>query len=73
MASSLFGNNGPLNTMPQMGGGMFDQIRQFSALIGNRNPQQMVMNLMKQRGIPMEQLNATMQEARTIARQMGMK
>lgn len=69
----------PLRTiMPQQmmqGGGnpMFAQIRQFAGLIGNRNPQQMVMNLAKQRGIDDQQLQQMMQEAQQIAQQMGMK
>lgn len=65
------------NMMPQQaaqGGGnpLFAQIRQFAGLIGNRNPQQMAMNLAKQRGIGDAQMQQLMQEAQQIARQMGM-
>lgn len=69
----------PLKTMmPQQmmqGGGnpMFDQIRQFAGLIGNRNPQQMAMNLARQRGIGDQQIQQLYQEAEQIARQMGGK
>ena len=64
------------NMMPQQmaqGNPMFAQIRQFAGLIGNRNPQQMAMNLAKQRGIDDRQLQQLMQEAQQIARQMDMR
>lgn len=51
---------------------MFNQIRQFAGLIGNRNPKQMALNLAKQRGLSDEQLNELMQQAQEIQRQMGL-
>lgn len=67
------------NMMPQQmmqgGGGnpMFAQIRQFAGLIGNRNPQQIAMNLARQRGIGEQQMQQLYSEAEQIARQMGGK
>ena len=66
------------NMIPQQaaqGGGnpLFAQIRQFAGLIGNRNPQQMVQNLARQRGIGDQQIQQLYQEAEQIARQMGGK
>lgn len=67
----------PLKSMmPQQttqGGGnpMFNQIRQFAGMIGNRNPQQMALNLARQRGIGDQQIQQMYQEAEQIARQMG--
>lgn len=64
--------------MAQMGrgsgiNGMFGQIRRFAALVGNRNPEQMVRTLMQQRGIPENALQEAMQEARSIVREMGLR
>ena len=56
-------NNGPM--------GMMQQIRQFAGLIGNRNPEQMVRNLMRQKGIPESELRNAMRQAQDIARMMG--
>ena len=53
--------------------GMFGQIRQFAALVGNRNPQQMVRTLMQQRGLPESVLQETMKEAQSIANEMGLR
>lgn len=53
--------------------GMFGQIRQFAALVGKRNPQQMVRTLMQQRGIPESALQEAMQEAQSIANEMGLR
>lgn len=53
--------------------GMFSQIRQFAALVGKRNPQQMVRTLMQQRGIPESALQEAMQEAQSIANEMGLR
>ena len=71
----------PLMNMMQQGmgmqdgnaGGMFSRIRQFAGLVGSRNPQQMVRALMQQRGIPETELQQAMQQARQIARDMGLK
>ena len=65
-----------MGMMGQMGAntqlmGMLNQIRQFAGMVGNRNPEQMVRNLMKQRGISESELNEAMQMARGIARNMG--
>ena len=66
------------NLMPQQmmqGGGnpMFAQIRQFAGLIGNRNPQQMAMNLARQRGVSDDQMRQLMDQAQQIAQQMGLR
>lgn len=50
---------------------MLNQIWQFAGMIGNRNPEQMVRTLMRQRGIPESELQSVMREAQDIARQMG--
>ena len=57
---------------PSGGNPMFNQIKQFAGLIGNRNPKQMALNLAKQRGLTDEQLNQLMQQAEEIQRQMGL-
>lgn len=75
MASSLFGSNPPPAT-PQASNSpaqMIQQIKQFSGMLRGKNPQQMVMSLMKQRGIPMQELDGVMQQAREIAQMMGIK
>ena len=64
------------STMSPMGGGMggmFGQIRQFAALVGNRNPQRMVRTLMQQKGIPESALQEALQEAQRIANEMGLR
>lgn len=53
--------------------GMLQQIRQFAGLVGSRDPQQMVRNLIRQKGISDAELQQTMQQAREIARMMGMR
>lgn len=53
--------------------GMFGQIRQFAALVGRRNPQQMVRTYMQQNGIPESALQEAMQEAQSIANEMGLR
>lgn len=53
--------------------GMFGKIRQFAALVGNRNPQQMVRAYMQQRGIPESALQEAMKEAQDIANEMGLR
>lgn len=65
-----------MNMMPQMSGmnpvtGMFQQIRQFAGLVGNRNPEQMVRTFMQQRGISENELQEMKKQAADIARQMG--
>lgn len=55
------------------GTGMFQQIRQFAGMIGNRNPEQMVRTLMQQRGIPDSQLQDMKRQAADIAKQMGLR
>lgn len=52
---------------------MLGQIQQFASLIGSRNPEQMVRNLMRQRGIPESELQNAMRQAQDIARQMGIR
>lgn len=67
--------NGGLDPMGRQVGmpGMFGKIRQFAALVGNRNPQQMVRTFMQQRGIPESALQEAMKEAQGIANEMGLR
>ena len=53
--------------------GMLARIRQFAALVGNRNPQRMVRTLMQQKGIPESALQEVMREAQNIANEMGLR
>lgn len=66
---------GGMNPMGQGSGmtGMFGRIRQFAALVGRRNPQQMVRALMQQKGIPESALQEAMKEAQSIANEMGLR
>ena len=65
MMSQSMGNNA--------GMGMFQQIRHFAGMIGNRDPEQMVRTLMQQRGISESQLQDMKRQAADIAKQMGIK
>ena len=69
------GAMGGMNMMGQGSSkaGMFGQIRQFAALVGNRNPQQMVRTLMQQKGLPESALQEALQEAQSIANEMGLR
>ena len=71
MASSLF----PPTQMPQSNPmQMMAQLQQFAGLVrGRGDPQKMVMAYMQQHGIPQEQLQQTIQQAKEIARMLGMK
>lgn len=62
MMGGMMGNN------PMIG-----QIQQFARLVGSRNPEQMVRNLMRQRGIPESELQNVLRQAQDIARQMGVR
>ena len=64
---------GMMRGMGGMGNPMAAQIMRFAGIIGARNPRQMVMNLMKQRGISESELEQTIGQAREIARSMGLK
>lgn len=69
MASSLF----PKMQMPQSNP-MLSQLQQFAGLVrGRGDPQKMVMAYMQQHGIPQEQLQKTMQQAKEIGRMLGLK
>lgn len=71
MASSLFSNRPPMQGNNPMG--MFGQIRQFAGMLrGRGDPQQLVMNYMRQNNLSQDHLNAAMQQAQEIARMMGM-
>ena len=76
MASSLFGSS---QTPPRMGAQnnplqMMQQLRQFAGLVrGRGDPQQMVMAYMQQHGIPQEQLQQTIQQAKEIGQMLGLK
>ena len=76
MASSLFPSS---RTPPQMGMQnnqlqMMAQLQQFAGLVrGRGDPQKMVMAYMQQHGIPQEQLQQTIQQAKEIGRMLGLK
>lgn len=65
MMGGMFGNSGS--------GAMLQQIKQFAGMVGNRNPEQMVKNYMRQNNIPESELQNVMRQARDIARQFGIK
>ena len=71
MASSLF----PPTQMPQSNPmQMMAQLQQFAGLVrGRGDPQKMVMAYMQQHGIPQEQLQQTIQQAKEIGRMLGLK
>ena len=74
MSNPLMGMMG--GGMPSGGSGpmgMIQQIRRFAGMIGSRNPEQMVRNLMQQKGIQESELRSAMQQAQEIARMMGIK
>ena len=71
MASSLFPQMPPTQSNPMQ---MMAQLQQFAGLVrGRGDPQKMVMAYMQQHGIPQEQLQQTMQQAKDIARMLGLK
>ena len=76
MASSLFGSSpkppriGAQSNLLQM----MAQLQQFAGFVrGRGDPQKMVMAYMQQHGIPQEQLQQTMQQAKEIGRMLGLK
>lgn len=71
MASSLFPQMPPTQSNPMQ---MMDQLKQFAGLVrGRGDPQKMVMAYMHQHGIPQEQLQQTIQQAKEIGRMLGLK
>lgn len=71
MASSLFPQMPPTQSNPMQ---MMEQLRQFAGLVrGRGDPQKMVMAYMQQHGIPQEQLQQTIQQAKEIGRMLGLK
>lgn len=71
MASSLFPQMPPTQSNPMQ---MMAQLQQFAGLVrGRGDPQKMVMAYMQQHGIPQEQLQQTIQQAKEIGRMMGLK
>lgn len=71
MASSLFPQTQPTQSNPMQ---MMAQLRQFAGLVrGRGDPQKMVMAYMQQHGIPQEQLQQTIQQAKEIGRMLGLK
>ena len=71
MASSLFPQMPPTQSNPMQ---MIAQLKQFAGLVrGRGDPQKMVMAYMQQHGIPQEQLQQTMQQAKEIGRMLGLK
>lgn len=71
MASSLFPQIPPTQSNPMQ---MMAQLQQFAGLVRERgDPQKMVMAYMQQHGITQEQLQQTMQQAKEIARMLGLE
>lgn len=71
MASSLFPQMQPTQSNPMQ---MMAQLKQFAGLVrGRGDPQKMVMAYMQQHGIPQEQLQQTIQQAKEIGRMLGLK
>ena len=71
MASSLFPQMPPTQSSPMQ---MMAQLKQFAGLVrGRGDPQKMVMAYMQQHGIPQEQLQQTIQQAKEIGRMLGLK
>ena len=71
MASSLFPQMPPTQSNPMQ---MMAQLQKFAGLVrGRGDPQKMVMAYMQQHGIPQEQLQQTMQQAKEIGRMLGLK
>ena len=71
MASSLFPQMQPTQSKPMQ---MMAQLQQFAGLVrGRGDPQKMVMAYMQQHGIPQEQLQQTIQQAKEIGRMLGLK
>lgn len=75
MASSLFGNNSaPMQPMRNGPMGMIGNIRQFANMLrGRGDPQQLVMNYMRQNNLSQQHLDAAMQQAQEIAQMMGLR
>lgn len=71
MASSLFPPTHQTQSNPMQ---MMAQLQQFAGLVrGRGDPQKMVMAYMQQHGIPQEQLQQTIQQAKEIGRMLGLK
>ena len=71
MASSLFPQTQPTHSNPMQ---MMAQLKQFAGLVrGRGDPQKMGMTYMQQHGIPQEQLQQTIQQAKEIGRMLGLK
>ena len=71
MASSLFPQMSPTQSNPMQ---MMAQLQQFAGLVrGRGDPQKMVMAYMQQHGIPQDQLQQTIQQAKEIGRMLGLK
>lgn len=71
MASSLFPQMQPTQSNPMQ---MMAQLQQFAGLVrGRGDPQKMVMAYMQQHGIPQDQLQQTIQQAKEIGRMLGLK
>ena len=71
MPSSLFPQMPPTQSNPMQ---MMAQLKQFAGLVrGRGDPQKMVMAYMQQHGIPQEQLQQTIQQAKEIGRMLGLK
>ena len=71
MPSSLFPQMPPTQSNPMQ---MMAQLKQFAGLVrGRGDPQKMVMAYMQQHGIPQEQLQQTIQQAKEIGRMLDLK
>ena len=71
MSSSLFPQTQPTQSNLMQ---MMAQLQQFAGLVrGRGDPQKMVMAYMQKHGIPQEQLQQTIQQAKEIGRMLGLK
>ena len=71
MASSLFPQMPPTQSNPMQ---MMAQLQQFAGIVrGRGDPHKMVLAYMQQHGIPQEQLQQTIQQAKEIGRMLGLK
>ena len=71
MASSLFPQMPPTQSNHMQ---MMEQLQQFAGLVrGRGDPQKMVMAYVQQHGIPKEQLQQTIKQAKEIASMLGLK
>lgn len=73
MGSSLFPRQNQAPAQSNSAVPNLSHLQQFAALMNGRNPKQLVMNLVQQRGIPSEELDNVMRQAQQIASMFGLK